>query len=415
MPVISTSSGGRWRRRSFFRPAGLDFARGERRRGCMHWIVASKRQARLRRQVLRVILAGCLGTTRSLLIALARRVGHWAEFVHIRIVSEASARLIYGVMKKFEELTEREVLALAIALEEEDERVYADFAEGLRQDYPATASMFDGMREEESGHRRRLLELYQKKFGEHIPLIRRQDVRGFVERPALWLVRPLRIEAVRKEASTMEVETRRFYEKSAARTQDASIRQLLDDLATEEREHEERAQELNKQKLPDNVKADEEVAQRRLFVLQIVQPGLAGLMDGSVSTLAPVFAAALATQKSSDAFLVGLAASAGAGISMGFAEALSDDGSLTGRGHPWVRGLICGLMTALGGIGHTLPFLIKDFHLALWAAGAVVVAELGVITWIRRTYMDTPWVTAALQVGLGGVLVFVTGVLIGSS
>ena len=219
-------------------------------------------------------------------------------------------------MKKFEELTEREVLALAIALEEEDERVYSDFAEGLRQDYPATASMFEGMREEESGHRRRLLELYRTKFGEHIPLIRRQDVRGFVERPALWLVRPLRIEAVRKEASTMEVETRRFYEKAAARTQDASIRQLLDDLATEEREHENRAQELDKQKLPANVKADEEVAQRRLFVLQIVQPGLAGLMDGSVSTLAPVFAAALATKNSWDAFLVGLAASAGAGISV---------------------------------------------------------------------------------------------------
>jgi erythrin-vacuolar iron transport family protein len=316
-------------------------------------------------------------------------------------------------MKKFEDLTEREVLALAIALEEEDERVYADFAEGLRQDYPATASMFDGMREEESGHRRRLLELFQKKFGEHIPLIRRQDVRGFVDRPALWLVRPLRIEAVRKEASTMEVETRRFYEKAAGRTQDASIRQLLDDLAREEREHEERAQELDKQKLPDNVKADEEVAQRRLFVLQIVQPGLAGLMDGSVSTLAPVFAAAFATQNSHEAFLVGLAASAGAGISMGFAEALSDDGSLTGRGHPWVRGLICGAMTALGGIGHTLPFLLRDFRAALWAAGIVVVAELGVITWVRKRYMDTPWVSAALQVGLGGVLVFITGMLIG--
>jgi len=180
-------------------------------------------------------------------------------------------------MKKFEELSEREVLALAISLEEEDERVYSDFAEGLRPDYPATASMFEGMREEESEHRRRLIELFRQKFGEHIPLIRRQDVRGFVERPALWLVRPLRIEAVRKEASTMEVETRRFYEKAAARTQDASIRQLLDDLANEERTHESRAQELDKQKLPDNVKADEEIAQRRLFVLQIVQPGLAGL------------------------------------------------------------------------------------------------------------------------------------------
>ena len=318
-------------------------------------------------------------------------------------------------MKKFEELTEREVLALAIALEEEDERVYADFAEGLRPDYPASAAMFEGMREEESGHRRRLIELFRQKFGEHIPLIRRQDVRGFVERPALWLIRPLRIEAVRKEASTMEVETRRFYEKAAQRTQDASIRQLLDDLINEEREHEERAQELDKENLPANVKADEERAQRRLFVLQIVQPGLAGLMDGSVSTLAPVFAAAFATRNTNDAFLVGLAASAGAGISMGFAEALSDDGSLTGRGHPWVRGLICGAMTGLGGIGHTLPFLLRDFRAALWAAGAVVIAELGVITWVRHRYMDSPWVSAALQVGLGGVLVFITGVLIGKS
>jgi erythrin-vacuolar iron transport family protein len=318
-------------------------------------------------------------------------------------------------MKKFEELTEREVLALAIALEEEDERVYADFAEGLRPDYPASAAMFEGMREEESGHRRRLIELFRQKFGEHIPLIRRQDVRGFVERPALWLIRPLRIEAVRKEASTMEVETRRFYEKAAARTQDAGVRQLLDDLINEEREHEERAMELDKEKLPANVKADEELAQRRLFVLQIVQPGLAGAIDGSISTLAPVFAAAFATRKPHDALLVGIAASVGAGISMGFTEALSDDGSLTGRGHPWVRGVICGLMTALGGIGHTLPFLINNFRMALWAAGAVVIAELGVITWIRRRYMDTPWISAALQVGLGGVLVFITGVLIGSS
>jgi rubrerythrin len=318
-------------------------------------------------------------------------------------------------MKKFQELTEREVLALAISLEEEDERVYSDFAEGLRSDYPASAAMFEGMREEESGHRRRLIELYRQKFGEHIPLIRRQDVRGFVERPALWLIRPMRIDAVRKEASTMEVETRRFYEKAATITQDASIRQLLDDLATEEREHEHRAQELDAEKLPGNVKEDEERAQRRLFVLQIVQPGLAGLMDGSVSTLAPVFAAALATQKSWDAFLVGLAASLGAGISMGFAEALSDDGSLTGRGHPWVRGVICGAMTALGGIGHTLPFLLRDFHQALIAAGVVVVAELATITWVRHRYMDSPWVSAALQVGLGGVLVFVTGWLIGSS
>src|SRR3979409_242039 len=318
-------------------------------------------------------------------------------------------------MKKFEELTEREVLALAISLEEEDERVYADFAEGLRQDYPASAAMFEGMREEESGHRRRLIELYRQKFGEHIPLVRRHDVRGFVERPALWLIRPMRIDAVRKEASTLEVETRLFYEKAAARTQDASIRQLLDDLANEEREHENRAQELDKQKLPANVKEEEEKAQRRLFVLQIVQPGLAGLMDGSVSTLAPVFAAAFATKSSHDASVVGLAASIGAGMSMAFAEALSDDGSLTGRGRPLLRGAVTGLMTAAGGIGHTLPFLIQDFHAAFIAAVIIVAMELATIAWVRNRYMDTPLLSAAFQVVVGGVLVFAVGIWIGSS
>ena len=318
-------------------------------------------------------------------------------------------------MKKFEELSEREILALAITLEEEDERVYADFEEGLKHDFPASAAVFDGMREQESGHRRRLIELYRQKFGEHIPLIRRQDVRGFVERKPVWLVRPLGLDIVHKTASAMEVETRRFYEKSAARAQDASIRQLLDDLAQEERTHEDRAQELREEELRPEVKEDEARASRRLFVLQIVQPGLAGLMDGSVSTLAPVFAAAFATRNSWDAFLVGVAASIGAGISMGFAEALSDDGSLTGRGHPWVRGLICGAMTAVGGVGHTLPFLIPSFQLALIIAVIVVLAELAVITWIRHRYMDTPTVSAAMQVALGGALVFATGVLIGSS
>jgi rubrerythrin len=318
-------------------------------------------------------------------------------------------------MKTFNELTEREILAVAISLEEEDERVYADFAEGLRRDFPASAAVFDGMREEESGHRRSLIELFRQKFGEHIPLIRRQDVKGFVERKPLWLVKPLGLDAVRKEASTMEVETRRFYEKAAARAQDASIRQLLDDLAEVERGHESRAQELNEKNLSPDVKQDEDRARRRLFVLQIVQPGLAGLIDGSISTLAPVFAAAFATHKSCDAFLVGLAASIGAGISMGFTEALSDDGSLTGRGHPWVRGVICGAMTALGGIGHTLPFLIPSFHSAMTVAFFVVIMELGVITWIRHRYMDTPTVSAALQVGLGGTLVFLAGALIGSS
>src|ERR1700676_1846886 len=273
-------------------------------------------------------------------------------------------------MKKFHELSEREVLALAIALEEEDERVYADFAEGLRADYPASAAVFEGMREEESGHRRRLIELYGQKFGKHIPLIRRQDVRGFVQRKPVWLIRPLRLEEVRKQASTMEVESRQFYLKAAARASDVGIRQLLDDLAQEEYSHENRAEELEKKFLPPAAKAAEDQARRRLFVLQIVQPGLAGLMDGSVSTLAPVFAAALATRNSWAAFLVGLAASLGAGISMGFAEALSDDGSLTGRGHPWLRGLVCGAMTTLGGIGHNMPFLISNFQASLTAATA---------------------------------------------
>ena len=318
-------------------------------------------------------------------------------------------------MKKFESLTEQEILALAISLEEEDERVYADFAEGLRQDYPASAAVFAGMQKEESEHRRRLIELHREKFGEHIPLIRRQDVRGFVQRKPVWLARPLRPESVRKHAGTMEVETRRFYERAATLTSDAGMRQLLDDLVNEERSHERRAQELDKEIVPANVQQDEAQAQRRLFVLQIVQPGLAGLMDGSVSTLAPVFAAAFATHNSWDAFLIGMAASVGAGISMGFAEALSDDGSLTGRGHPWVRGVVTGAMTSVGGVGHTLPFLIHNFGLAMTLAALVVVVELSVITWIRHRYMDTPTFSAALQVGLGGVLVFLTGILIGSS
>jgi rubrerythrin len=318
-------------------------------------------------------------------------------------------------MQSFDSLTEREILALAISLEEEDERVYADFAEGLRQDFPASAAIFDGMRVEESGHRRRLTDLYREKFGDHIPLIRRQDVRGFVTRRPVWLTKPLGLDVVRKQASAMEVETRRFYEKSAARAQDIRVRKLLDDLAVEERSHEERAEELTQEKLQPSVKESEDKANRRLFVLQIVQPGLAGLMDGSVSTLAPVFAAAFATHNSRDAFVVGLAASVGAGISMGFAEALSDDGSLTGRGHPWTRGFICGLMTALGGVGHTLPFLIPGFRAAMTVAVFVVLFELAVISWIRHRYMETPLVSAALQVGLGGILVFATGVLIGSS
>jgi rubrerythrin len=316
--------------------------------------------------------------------------------------------------RKFKELSEREILALAISLEEEDGRVYADFADGLRETYPATATLFEEMREEESQHRASLIETYRQRFGEHIPLIRRQDVKGFLTRRPVWLTRPLKIGEVRKQAEIMELETRQFYQRAMTQVRDAGIRKLLGDLEEVERKHQVAAETLEAKITPDIEKSEEE-AQRRLFVLQIVQPGLAGLMDGSVSTLAPVFAAAFATKSSNDAFLVGLAASIGAGISMAFAEALSDDGSLTGRGRPVLRGTVTGLMTAAGGIGHTLPFLIKNFHVAFVAAVIIVAFELGAIAWIRNKYMDTPLLSAAFQVVVGGVLVFIAGIAIGSS
>ena len=318
-------------------------------------------------------------------------------------------------MRDFNSLSQKEILALAISLEEEDERIYSDFGVSLKENFPGTAQVFEEMRQEEIGHRRRLIEIYRQKFGEHIPLIRRQDVRGFVQRKPIWLNTPLRLEQIRAQVGTMEAETRRFYQQAATRAQDASIRQLLDDLAIAETSHVERAAQLEKTELKPEVREEEDKAKRRLFVLQIVQPGLAGLMDGSVSTLAPVFAAAFATRNTWDAFAVGLAASLGAGISMGFAEALSDDGSLTGRGTPWLRGLVCGAMTALGGIGHTLPFLLHNFNVALVVAIGVVLVELATITWVRKRFMDTPVLSAALQVALGGALVFATGILIGNS
>ena len=314
-------------------------------------------------------------------------------------------------MRSFKSLTEQEILALAISLEEEDARIYADFADGLKADHPATAEQFALMRVDEDRHRHRLLDLYRQKFGEHIPLIRRQDVKGFVHRRPVWLVRPLGLKAVRKTAETMEVETRRFYETAARQATDASIRQLLGDLAEEERKHALTAEAIGSAEPT----VEEEEARRRLFVLQVVQPGLAGLMDGSVSTLAPLFAAAIATQESHATFLVGLAASVGAGISMGFAEALSDDGSLTGRGRPLLRGIICGLMTALGGLGHTLPYLIPNVHTATVIAVAVVLVELGIIAWVRHRFMDSALGPAVVQVVIGGLLVFLAGVLIGSS
>ncbi|HEV2434820.1 MAG TPA: ferritin family protein [Verrucomicrobiae bacterium] len=314
-------------------------------------------------------------------------------------------------MKTFDGLTEQEILALAISLEEEDAHIYEDFADGLQANYPEQAEKFRTMRREEDGHRHRLLELYRGRFGDHVPHIRRQDVRGFVDRKPVWLVRPLGLKTVQKTAETMEVETRRFYEAAARRATDTGIRQLLGDLAEEERNHAVTAEQIAQTKLSE----DEKSRAKRLFLLQVVQPGLAGLMDGSVSTLAPLFAAAFATHNSFETFLVGLAASVGAGISMGFAEALSDDGSLTGRGHPWARGFVCGLMTTLGGIGHTLPYLIPSINTATAVAVGVVCVELSVISWVRHKFMDTPLVSAVLQVALGGALVFLAGILIGNS
>ena len=319
------------------------------------------------------------------------------------------------MQRSFKSLSEQEVLALAISLEEEDARILGEFAEGLEASYPATTKILHEMSAEEDGHRHRLIELHRARFGEHIPLIQRQHVKGFVERKPIWLVRPLGLAAVRKETELMELETKRFYEAAARRTTDAGIRQLLGDLAAEERRHAERAEELQDARHATGAEEEEAAMQRRLFLLQVIQPGLAGLMDGSVSTLAPIFAAAFATKNSFQTFLVGLAASIGAGISMGFAEALSDDGTLTGRGHPLTRGLVCGLMTTLGGLGHTLPYLIPNYQTATAVAIAVVMVELGVIAWVRHRFMDTPLVPAVVQVVVGGALVFLAGVLIGIS
>jgi len=317
--------------------------------------------------------------------------------------------------KRFKDLTEREILALAILQEEEDSRIYGDFADGLRETNPATAKVFEKMQAEESRHRQQLIERYQQRFGDHIPLIRRQDVKGFIERRPVWLTRPLGIKAVRRQVEQMEFETRRFYERALQQILDAETRKLLGDLAAIEGQHSTFAATLEGQHLHDTARVEEEKSNQRTFMLQIVQPGLAGLMDGSVSTLAPIFAAAFATHQSRDALLVGLAASLGAGISMAFAEALSDDGSLTGRGRPVVRGLVTGAMTAAGGLGHTLPFLIQNFHVAFAAAVVVVAIELAVISYVRHRYMDTPLLSSAFQVVVGGVLVFAIGILIGSS
>ena len=317
--------------------------------------------------------------------------------------------------KTLKDLTAQEVLALAIQAEEEDGRVYGDLAQRIGGDFPETGKSLQAMHEEEDGHRHRLIELYRARFGEHIPLIRRQDVDGFITRKPLWLSSVLTVAMVRREVENMERDARAFYQAAVAQTSDPAVRQLLGDLAAEESRHYDLAGSMEAQQKASGAREKEDESERRRFVLQVVQPGLAGLMDGSVSPLAPVFAAAFASHNSWTAFLVGMAASIGAGISMGFAEALSDDGVLSGRGHPWTRGLVCGAMTTAGGIGHTLPLLITSFYYAMCVAVVVVAVELAVIAWIRHRYMDTPLLSATFQVVVGGVLVFIVGILIGSA
>ncbi len=316
--------------------------------------------------------------------------------------------------RRFKDLSEQEILALAISSEEDDARIYRSYAEHLRTEYPASAAVFDGMAVEEDEHRRRLIDLHTTRFGEVIPLIRREHVSGFYARRPVWLIENLGLERIREEAAQMERDAQRFYETAATNTSDAATRKLLGDLAAAEAGHTEKAGALAEKHLGTDAKSEEESAAHRQFVLTWVQPGLAGLMDGSVSTLAPIFATAFATQDTWTTFLVGLAASVGAGISMGFTEAASDDGQISGRGSPYKRGFASGIMTTIGGLGHALPYLITDFWTATTIALIVVFVELWAIVWIQNRYMDTPFLRATFQVVLGGALVFAAGALIGS-
>ncbi|RBW53923.1 rubrerythrin family protein [Phaeobacter gallaeciensis] len=316
--------------------------------------------------------------------------------------------------KRFRDLSEQEVLALAISSEEDDARIYRGYAETLRTDFPATAKIFDGMAAEEDTHRARLIALHESRFGHVIPLIRREHVAGYYARRPIWLVENLGIDRIRSEAEAMERDAERFYLAAAARTTDSATRKLLGDLAAAEAGHQNTAAELSETHLSGDIKTDEDATAHRQFILTWVQPGLAGLMDGSVSTLAPIFATAFATQDTWTTFLVGVAASVGAGISMGFTEAASDDGELSGRGSPLKRGLASGIMTTVGGLGHALPYLIPEFWTATSLAFLIVFFELWAIAWIQNKYMETPFFRAAFQVVLGGALVLGAGILIGS-
>ena len=315
--------------------------------------------------------------------------------------------------RSFDSLSEEEILALAIEAEEEDARIYLAYADNLRDRYPASAKVFEEMAEVEQTHKNTLIETFRLRFGEKIPHIRREHVRGFHARRPDWLARNLPLDTIREQATEMEKQAARFYTEAAKRVTDASTRRLLGDLALAEQGHEEIAGALGERHVGEEERAREDETARRQFILTYVQPGLAGLMDGSVSTMAPIFAAAFATQNTWSTFLIGLSASVGAGISMGFTEAAHDDGKISGRGSPIKRGLSNGIMTTLGGLGHTLPYLIPDFWTATTIAGIVVFVELWAIAFIQNRYMKTPFLRAVLQVVIGGALVLAAGILIG--
>ncbi len=318
-----------------------------------------------------------------------------------------------GFRRRFSDLSEKEILALAISSEEDDARIYRTYADRLREQYPASAAIFEKMAREEDEHRRQLIELFRNRFGDTIPLIRREHVAGFYARRPVWLIENLPLERIREEAAIMERDAEQFYLKAAQRTRDAATRKLLGDLAATESDHVKTAVSLEQEHLNEDIRETEDRVSHRQFVLTWVQPGLAGLMDGSVSTLAPIFATAFATHDTWTTFQVGLAASVGAGISMGFTEAASDDGQLSGRGSPLKRGIASGMMTTIGGLGHALPYLIPDFWTATTIAFIIVFIELWAIAWIQNRFMETPFLRAAFQVVLGGALVFAAGALIG--
>lgn len=317
------------------------------------------------------------------------------------------------IKKKFQDLNDNEILSLAIDNLEEDIKLYDEYSSHFLINYPVTSKMFKQMSILKNKNRKKLVELHKKKFGETLSITDQKEIANYFKRKPEWLVIKNSIEKVRNEIVEMETLSAQFYNSFAKKSQNIEIRNLLIDLAIMSREQKDNAKLilLNAQK---SRSAKEEVTKdKRQFILTWVQPGLAGLMDGSVSTLAPIFATAFATKDSHTTLLVGLAASIGAGISMGFTEAVHDDGVISGRGSPIKRGFASGIMTTIGGLGHALPYLISDFYVATVIAMFFVLVELWAIAWIQAKYMEIKFTKAVFQVVFGGSLVLAAGILIG--